>query len=428
MNKLIFIELNEINFNLVSKYIEKYPKKYKNFERLYSLHNTRSTSEIDYHELEPWIQWVSAHTGKKFDEHKIFRLGDIVNSNHSQIFEEVESKGYRVGAISPMNARNSLNDACYFVPDPWTKTMPSNNLFVKMLSSVLKQTVNDNSKGTITAKSIFYILILFLRFMKLKDYPNLFYQAIKSRGKSWRKALFLDTFVHKIHLKLLTEKKPDFTTVFLNAGAHIQHHYLFNSEFSSKSNPNWYIDQKHDPFEEMLYFYDKILGDYLNINGYESLIVTGLNQKEFDEPQIYWRLANHEQFLKKLNIEYKDVHPRMTRDFLITFDSISDLKNGIEKLSSIRDSEGNRFFGIIDERESSLFVTLTYPYEIKDKEFHGLPSSIKISNEIVFVAVKNGEHDPNGEIFSSFDHKFTSADDLNVSKVHTIIDEFFEQA
>ena len=67
-----------------------------------------TSSENNYDFLEPWIQWPSVHTGYEFSEHKIFRLGDIVKSDFPQIFEKIENKGFSVGAISPMNARNDL--------------------------------------------------------------------------------------------------------------------------------------------------------------------------------------------------------------------------------------------------------------------------------------------------------------------------------
>ena len=232
MKKLLLIELNEINFDLVKKYIQKYPNLFPNLKKIMSLTAMKTTSETSYHELEPWIQWVSVHTGKKYNEHKVFRLGDIVSSNLRQIFEKVESLGFSVGVISAMNAKNALKNPLYFVPDPWTDTATDGSFLSNIFKSVLNQTVNDNTQSKITLRSIIYIFILYLRFIKIRDYPKFISLALSSRGKSWRKALFLDLFIHKVHLKLMEEKKPDFSTVFLNAGAHIQHHYLFNSEFS----------------------------------------------------------------------------------------------------------------------------------------------------------------------------------------------------
>ena len=52
--KLIFIELNEINFDLIKKYSEKYKFKVFNKEFLDNLKTT--SSEEKYEMIEPWIQ------------------------------------------------------------------------------------------------------------------------------------------------------------------------------------------------------------------------------------------------------------------------------------------------------------------------------------------------------------------------------------
>ena len=215
MKKLLLIELNELNFDLIKRYVEKYPKLFPYLSSLFSLNQSNTSSEIEYQNLEPWIQWVSAHTGKDFKDHKIFRLGDIVNSDHEQIFEVIEKKGYRVGVVSGMNVKNSLEKSEYFIPDPWTNTSSDGTFFSKLIHSVIKQTVNDNSNKKITLKSIFFLVVIFLRFVKIKDYLIFIKHAFMSIGKSWRKALFLDLLLHKVHLKLLEEKKADFSTIFL---------------------------------------------------------------------------------------------------------------------------------------------------------------------------------------------------------------------
>ena len=51
-------------------------------------------AESKYENLEPRVQWPSVHTGKTFDEHSVFRLGDFVNSSDEQFFEKVESAGF----------------------------------------------------------------------------------------------------------------------------------------------------------------------------------------------------------------------------------------------------------------------------------------------------------------------------------------------
>jgi len=41
------------------------------------------------------------------------------------------------------------------------------------------------------------------------------------------KALILDSLLVDVHFTLWIKYKPDFSNLFLNSGAHIQHHYLF---------------------------------------------------------------------------------------------------------------------------------------------------------------------------------------------------------
>ena len=63
--RLIFLQLNELNFNLIEKYCKKYDL--KNFSKLLLCKRARTTSENTYEKLEPWIQWTSVYTGLSAD-------------------------------------------------------------------------------------------------------------------------------------------------------------------------------------------------------------------------------------------------------------------------------------------------------------------------------------------------------------------------
>ena len=223
--KIILIQLNEINFDFFKKYAK---EKFNNLNYVFSKMKC-SISENSYEKLEPWIQWVSVYSGKSADQHGVFRLGDVVNSKIDQIYEIVESRGYEVGAIMPMNAVNRLKKPSYFLPDPWTQTVSDNSFWSKMMTKVFSQIVNDNSNQKISITNYFKLLMIFFKFFRLKNsfkYLHLFLSSIKF---PYRKAFFLDLLIHDIHMKLLKEKKANFSTIFFNAGAHIQHHYFFNS-------------------------------------------------------------------------------------------------------------------------------------------------------------------------------------------------------
>lgn len=411
LKKLILLELNEVNFDLIKLYVESCPNEFPHFCELFKRYNISTVSELEYSSLEPWIQWVSVHTGLKLVEHNIFRLGDIVNSPKTQIFEMIESAGYSVGCISPMNTDNRLKNAAYFLPDPWTKTRTDSSWPLKKMSQAISQAVNDNSSGHISLVNLGYLIFGFLRFFRFKYlylYLAIGYGALRSK---WNKALFLDLLLHDIHLKLLLKTNPNFSTIFFNAGAHIQHHYLLNTPELDESkktinrirNPEWYISRHEDPVREVYKLYDFIIGDYLQMKNIELLVATGLSQVKYDVCKYYYRLKNHVDFLSKLGITFQKVYPRMTRDFLIEFSSREETQIALKKLKSLFIGEtGIQLFGEIDDRGLSLFVTLSYPNEI-------LPgSSVKSDNDefdiyphLAFVALKNGKHHCKGYAFFS---------------------------
>ena len=91
MKNIILLELNEINFDAVNFYIKRGEYLF-GFKKLIDQGIVDTQAEPEYEYLEPWVQWPSVHTGKTYDEHQVFRLGDFINSNDEQFFEKVEKK------------------------------------------------------------------------------------------------------------------------------------------------------------------------------------------------------------------------------------------------------------------------------------------------------------------------------------------------
>ena len=110
MKILNLIELNEVNFEIVKKYVSEHPGKFPGFEKLFNMESYKTTSEDVYEQIEPWIQWASVHTCQTYNQHQVFRLGDIVEYKGDQIFEKIENAGYQVGCVSPMNTNNKLEN------------------------------------------------------------------------------------------------------------------------------------------------------------------------------------------------------------------------------------------------------------------------------------------------------------------------------
>lgn len=400
---LILLELNEINFEIAQKYLDE-GKRLPFIERLIERGFVKTQSEKEYKHLEPWIQWPSVHTGLPYNQHKIFRLGDGAAFEGNQIFEVLERAGKSVGAISPMNAVNRLQAPAYFIPDPWTKTDSDATYLSQSLHRALKQTVNDNSQGKISTSSVVALVLNLISRVRPFGWLKLGLYFFTALGKPWRKALFLDKFLFDYHLALFFKKKPDFSVLFLNAGAHIQHHYFLSSkvlgEEINKSNPSWYVDKKYDPVFEMLVVYDRMIGKLIESNT-DFIVATGLSQVPFDRSVFYYRLKNHAKFLKLIGISFKNIEPRMTRDFLVTFECERDAELAALSLGQLVTEDGEPLFGEIDNRGVDLFVVLTLSGEVCTETIvRHRGKSLLIAQHLVFVAIKNGEHDGQGYLFA----------------------------
>lgn len=404
---LIFLQLNEINFDLVEKYVATH--NLPGFKRLLSdFRRVETFAEKKYEELEPWIQWISAHSGKTYGEHRIFRLGDAANSTLPQIFELLEQRGLKVGAISPMNARNDMAHPAYFVPDPWTMTPSDASGFSRRLTAMLRQTVNENAQGRVSKSSLLTIGEAFARTFTWRGGLQLLRLIGRSKGRQWIKAMVLDQLIHMVHLYQLRRCRPDVSFVFFNAGAHVQHHYLFNSPHvaSSARNPAWYVSPDVDPFLEMLQAYDHMLMDYMALTerGARLIVATGLTQVAYDRVKFYYRLKDHTSFLAALGIQAAQVLPRMTRDFEVVFADAAQAQLAAEMLQGVRmERDQLPLFGDIENRGASLFVTLTYPTEILPTDNAVFAGGVVpgLLQHVAFVAIKNGMHSPKGFAFFS---------------------------
>lgn len=427
MKRLTLVQFNEVNFPLLFKYAQKYD--FKNLKEISNLDQFQTFSEDKYELLEPWIQWASFNTGLTYEDHKIFRLGDVKSSNVEQVFEKIEKLGFKVGAISPMNAENRLSSPSFFIPDPWTLTRTDGSLASRQLYQVLRQTVNDNAAGRITFLSYCLLLINFIRFSSFRNLGLYCELILKSRKRKWCKALFLDLFLSDLHNKLSVQKKPNFTTLFLNGFAHIQHHYLTNSEFilGSKELPSWYLPKNVDPLLDAAIVYNRIFGALLNQDKNSSVIIaTGLSQEPHEYPDFYYRLKDHENFLKKLGVLFSEVRPRMTRDFEVVFLNNADRDLGEQILLNLTLNEVPLF--AVDVRDKSLFVTLEYSREITsvDKITIGC-KNLALIDHVVFVAVKNGHHSGKGYVAAKdFPNNIIPADPFHIKDLGRMIESFFK--
>ncbi|EDY85648.1 conserved hypothetical protein [gamma proteobacterium HTCC5015] len=429
MKKLIFWEVNEINFDYVQSYIEQGElPHWKQAIEKFGLNTT--LSEQVYEQIEPWIQWPTVRTGMDYSEHQVFRLGDMALSEAPQHWEQLEQAGFSVAAVSPINGANRTQKSPFWLPDPWVDTPVSGGPFAHRITAALRQAVNDNSEEKLTMASIAAVMEGLMTRAKASSwlrYVKGVFGAVKRQH--WSKAVVLDRLLSDVFIALWKKHQPDFSVLFLNGGAHVQHHYMCSAApYKGKaSNPEWYVPEGVDPLLEMLQMYDEVLADLLKLSNTRLMIATGMQQVPYEDVAYYWRLRDHAAFLQKIGIDHVRVQPRMTRDFLVEFKTERETNEAERKLLNVVTDDGKPLFEEVDNRGNSLFVTLTWAHDIV-KGFAIVSEGQryeKFDEDVVFVAIKNAHHHTLGYYLDTDRCPGEIEKDMPLKRLHGEIMEHF---
>lgn len=337
---LVFLQLNELNFD----YIEHYANKglLPNFGRLFERHGyCQTTSETEHHLANPWIQWPTVHTGLDYADHQVFRLGDIVKTKHRLIYETLEDHGLTVAAIGAFNAANNTKRSPFFIPDPWTKTRANGPASLMKINRALQQVTDDYASGKISFQSLVDLAIGALDNAQVKNWLAYAKESLRYvGGKTWYRAIVCDRLLGDAFLTQWRRARPDFATLFLNGGAHLQHHYLYSSSAYSgaRQNPEWHVPAGCDPLLDILKTYDTFLADLLSLTereGVRLMIASALHQNPHERETFYYRLDDQQSFLERIGLKFRRQYNLMTEDFVIAFDSAAEASAAERVLAAV---------------------------------------------------------------------------------------------
>ncbi len=92
---VILIEFNELCPSLINRFMN--DGKLPNFKRMYQqAHVYTSDAEAEPPYLEPWIQWVTVHSGLTYSDHGIFHLGEGHKLREKRVWDVLSAAGRRV--------------------------------------------------------------------------------------------------------------------------------------------------------------------------------------------------------------------------------------------------------------------------------------------------------------------------------------------
>lgn len=393
---VISLELNELNFHFIRKFIAE--GKLPTFRRFISTHTIYETVSEDGHPyLEPWIQWPTVYTGLSYEEHGIFRLGDVVRRPQPQLWDKLERDGYKVGAISPMNAVNACSNPDFFLPDPWTDTEITADPRTEKLFKLIRDVVTSNASAPISTfglgRQLLPLALPYLHGASLARYLRILPMAMKYK---WAKAAFLDGLLADLFLELMRQHGTHFGSLFLNAGAHIQHHHMFESGAydGERRNPSWYSSAGESNVDPLLFIYevyDSILAQFLALPDGHVLITTGLSQIPNPKMHYQYRIVDFEGFIARIGVTNARIEPRMSRDFLLSFRNAQSAQVAQQQLAAVQQDDKPLFK--VEDRGDTLFCQVAYfgtPEGLAHARIGSEP--VDLREHLALVSIENGIH------------------------------------
>src|SRR5215467_7784273 len=117
---LILIEFNELCPILLEKFMR--AGDLPHFKRFYQESEIYvSDAEEQGEDLNPWIQWVTVHSGMAASQHKVKTLSEGHLVKEQAIWDLLSDAGYAVWVCGSMNPRYDLPLKGHLLPDPWSE-------------------------------------------------------------------------------------------------------------------------------------------------------------------------------------------------------------------------------------------------------------------------------------------------------------------
>src|SRR5689334_10715497 len=367
-NPVILLEFNELSPTLIETFIDQ--GYLPNFKRLRDASQVFTTdAEEVAPNLDPWIQWVTVHSGLSYDEHGIFHLGDGHKLAVKSLWDFVAARGKTVWVCGSMNIKYDSPIRGAVLPDPWTVGTNPSPSELEPYYMFVQRNVQEYTNDRVPLSRGDYLR--FMRFMLTHGLSThtvvsivrqLWNERRTGKGK-WKRATILDKIQRDVFLHYFRKLRPAFSTFFLNSTAHFQHAHWRNMDpapFKIKPTDAEQAEYQYAVrygYEEM----DGIVGDILAVAPANAIVVlaTALSQQpcliyEDIGGKTFYRARTFEPLLEFAGTTgCRKVEPVMSEEFHLRFSSEDDAERAAERLRALR--IGERHVMQVERRETNVF-------------------------------------------------------------------------
>lgn len=433
-NKLVLIEFNELCPSLLAQFMQ--DGILPNFSAFYEEAEIYITQAGEQHpNLEPWIQWLTIHSGIPYNEHKLFHLGDGRKLQANCVAQILSDAGVPAGVFGSMNNNyRKLNG--YYIPDPWDQSGQPFPEALKPFHDVISRQVLDSTKSNGLSKRDVGRFLYFLAShgISLSTLLSCVRQMLhdnRNPGLRWRRAMLLDLINYDIFCWLNRNTRARFATFFSNSTAHFQHYFWRDMEPGKFTIP---VPSKNDPslktaVPDGYVAMDRLMGRFMR-DYPDALLVfcTALSQQPWiDTSKCTFRPRDFHAFLKFAGVQsnYSGVRPVMAEQFHIDCASDHDamvIQEAIQKLSV----DGKPLMFV--RRNGSVVFAGCRIYD--DSALHGTVESATGSApfDTLFYMIgtmRSGKHHPDGALWVRTGRHKVYPDRVPIVDIAPSILEFF---
>ncbi|MEG3048652.1 MAG: hypothetical protein RR792_00495 [Thermomonas sp.] len=401
--RLTLIELNEFSVALLERGVKELGLPH--VARMLALKQASTTTDdmVEHRGLDPWVQWVSAHTGVPSSVHGIIHLGDTpADLGFRQVWEVLSERGVSSGVWGAMNATRGDAALCkFFLPDPWTfseRAFPEKLNDLLALPRYYSRNYLDVSIGEFLGNTLRlgkFVLGSGAVARIIAQAPLVLGGVLRNGVNNAVLFSLFDLFSAAIFSAYKRKLDPQLSVIFLNSIAHLQHH-------------KWVAgDRLPGDLAFGLRVIDRVLEIIFDSLGEDEAVVVmnALTQRNIagEKPRICYRQINPARFLEAVGLPFDSVEQLMTNDAHVFFPGQTQRDHAASALEGAT-IQGLPLFQVEPNASNplKLFYQVDFWDELEgDVEVEVGGHRINFLDHFEAIVARTGAHVRDGNVFSS---------------------------
>ncbi len=367
---LILLEFNELSPDLMERFMGM--GCLPNCQRLHDASEVCITeAEERKWELNPWVQWVTVHSGLNYRDHGIIELDEGGKLQAPRVWDVVSAAGFPVCVWGSMNVAYEPGIRGVVLPDPWTTKVAPYPEGLRPFFRFVQQNVLEHTSGKVPLGAADYAA--FGQFMLTHGMSpatviaivrQLLDERFGTGDSHWKRAVLLDRLQFDVFRWYYRKMRPLFSTFFSNSTAHFQHFHWREMEphlFTHQPTPERRAAHEHTilfGYQEM----DKMIGRFLDLAGDDATLVfaTGISQQpclvyEEQGGKVMYRPHDVARLMRFAGVSERHASaPLMAEVFNLRFENEVDAVRAQARLRALK---VDRQPAMLVQRDGSLVTT-----------------------------------------------------------------------